>query len=93
MKRRKDFLPVVLMTSSIVLLLLLQTLWLVNSYDQARNDLRRQTTDLLRGTILEMRDSLFVKSFKKLSIDSINSINIEKGQGRTMFFADRKSVV
>lgn len=87
MKRRKDFLPIVLMTSSIVLLLLLQTLWLVNSYDQARNDLRRQTTDLLRGTILEMRDSLFVKSFKKLSIDSINSINIEKGEGRAMFFS------
>jgi two-component system phosphate regulon sensor histidine kinase PhoR len=87
MKRRKDFLPMVLMTSSIVLLLLLQTLWLVSSYETARNDLHRQTTDLLRSSILEMRDSIFTKSFKKFSLDNLKKISVDKGEGHTMFFS------
>jgi len=71
-----------MMTSSIALLLLLQTLWLVNSYDQAYNDLRRRTSDIFRGTLVEMRDSLFLKSFEKFSPDSLR----EAGS-RAMFFA------
>lgn len=52
------------MTSSIVLLLLLQMLWLINSYDDAYTDLRRRTSDLFRGTIVEMRDSIFLRNFE-----------------------------
>lgn len=73
MMKKRNLLPVVLMASSIVLLLLLQTLWLVNSYDQAYNDVRRRTSDLFRGTLIEMRDSLFLKSFKQVALDSIRS--------------------
>ena len=72
----------ILMSSSIVLLLLLQTLWLVNSYDQAYNDLRRRTSDLFRGTLLEMRDSLFIKSFSKIIPDSL-----PQSSGKAMFFS------
>jgi two-component system phosphate regulon sensor histidine kinase PhoR len=61
------------MVSSIVLLLLLQILWLVNSYDQAYNDVRRRTSDLFRVTLLEMRDSIFMKSFKQVPLDSVHS--------------------
>ncbi|HEX8060602.1 MAG TPA: HAMP domain-containing sensor histidine kinase [Cyclobacteriaceae bacterium] len=77
--KKRNLLPIILMASSIVLLLLLQTLWLVNSYDQAYNDFRRRTSDLFRGTLMEMRDSLFMKSFKQVPVDSIRA-------GRTMMF-------
>ncbi len=70
------------MAASIVLLLLLQTLWLVNSYDQAYNDVRRRTSDLFRGTIMEMRDSLFMKNFEKFSPDTI----VRVGE-KAMFFS------
>jgi two-component system, OmpR family, phosphate regulon sensor histidine kinase PhoR len=52
------------MTSSIVLLLVLQAIWLVNSYDKSYNDLRRRTSDIFRGTLLDMRDSIFIKGFE-----------------------------
>lgn len=72
MMKKRNLVPIVLMASSIGLLLLLQTLWLVNSYDQAYNDVRRRTSDLFRGTLLEMRDSLFLKSFKQVVVDSVH---------------------
>jgi two-component system phosphate regulon sensor histidine kinase PhoR len=70
------------MAASITLLLLLQTLWLVNSYDQAYHDVRRRASDLFRGALVEMRDSLFMKNFEKLSPDTVH----EAG-GKAMFFA------
>jgi two-component system phosphate regulon sensor histidine kinase PhoR len=73
MMKKRNILPIILMSSSIVLLLLLQTLWLVNSYDQAYSDTRRRASDLFKGTLLEMRDSLFLKSFKRVVVDSIHS--------------------
>lgn len=69
-KVKKNLLPVVLMVSSIMLLLLLQTLWLVNSYNDAYHDVRRRTSDLFRGTLIEMRDSLFMKNIEKITVDS-----------------------
>ncbi len=85
MMKRKDLWPVILMTSSIVLLLLLQTLWLVNSYDKAYNDLRRRTSDLFRGTLVEMRDSIFMKTFERLSPDSLGLPGEERG--RAVFYS------
>ncbi|MEJ0029832.1 MAG: hypothetical protein WDO15_05460 [Bacteroidota bacterium] len=80
--KRKNLLPVVLMAASITLLLLLQTLWLVSSYDQAYQDVRRRTSDLFRGTIVEMRDSLFMKTFQKMSPDTIREVG-----GQAVFFS------
>ncbi len=59
------------MTSSIALLLLLQTLWLINSYDDAYQDLRRRTSDIFRGTLVSMRDSIFQRTIEKISLDSL----------------------
>lgn len=84
MMKRKDLWPLILMTSSIVLLLLLQTLWLVNSYDTAYDDLRRRTSDLFRGTLIEMRDSIFMKSFERFSADSLA---IPREAGRAVFYS------
>jgi len=70
------------MASSIALLLVLQTLWLVNSYDKAYGDLRRRTSDLFSVSLMEMRDSAMMKSIQKLSPDSLPP----KG-GTAMFFA------
>jgi len=67
------------MASSIVLLLLLQVLWLANSYDDARADFRRRTSDLFRGTIVAMRDSIFLKNFEVLPSDS--------GRGQAVYFS------
>jgi two-component system phosphate regulon sensor histidine kinase PhoR len=72
------------MVSSIALLLLLQTLWLVNSYDQAYNDLRRRTSDLFRGTLVEMRDSLFMKSLETFST---KHDSLPRTGERAMFFS------
>jgi signal transduction histidine kinase len=69
-KKKQDLVPVILMASSIVLLLLLQVLWLANSYDDAHADFRRRTSDLFRGTIVEMRDSIFLRHFETFPPDS-----------------------
>lgn len=58
------------MVSSIALLLLLQTLWLVNSYDQAYQDLRRHTSDVFRRTVTDMRDSIFMRGFETAETDT-----------------------
>lgn len=59
------------MTGSISLLLLLQGLWLVNSYDDAHNDLRRRTSDLFRGTLGQMRDSILFRGFESYPDDTV----------------------
>jgi len=59
------------MISSIALLLLLQGLWLINSYDDAYQDLRRRTSDIFRGTLVSMRDSIFQRTIEKISLDSL----------------------
>lgn len=55
------------MTGSIALLLVLQALWLLNSYDDAYTDLRRRTSEVFRGTLVQMRDSIFMRGFETLS--------------------------
>ncbi len=71
------------MASSIVLLLVLQSFWLVNSYDKAYNDLRRATSDIFRGTVLDLRDSILIRGFETTA-DSLPS-----GDPRAIFFSLR----
>jgi signal transduction histidine kinase len=73
--KKRDPIAVTLIASSIALLLLLQVLWLVNSYDDAYDDLRRRTSDLFRGTIVEMRDSIFLRNFETYASDSLGIRN------------------
>lgn len=59
-----------MMGSSLVLLVVLQGLWLKNSYDKAYLDLRKQTNDVFRSTLVGLRDSLLFKDIEKIAIDS-----------------------
>lgn len=95
--KRRDPVPLILMASSITLLLLLQVLWLVNSYEDAHNLLRRRTSDLFRGTIVELRDSIFLKNFESFSVDSVHgnpreavffSFNVDSVHQRTQTRAE-----
>jgi len=57
--KQKNTITLILMISSIALLVVLQFLWIQNSYEKAFFDFRRDTNMLFRGTIVSMRDSLF----------------------------------
>jgi signal transduction histidine kinase len=80
--KQRNLLPLVMMTGSITLLLLLQGLWLVNSYDDANNDLRRRTSDLFRGTLGQMRDSILFRGFEPYADDSVIT-----GSSRAIFLS------
>jgi signal transduction histidine kinase len=62
------------MISSMILLITLQALWLVNSYEKAFYDLRRETNDIFRSTVYTMRDSLISKNILAISADSIRTV-------------------
>ena len=62
------------MSASILLLLVLQMLWLQNSYEKAFYDLRRDSNYLFRNTVFSIRDSLFFKNIQALPIDSSKSV-------------------
>jgi len=57
--------------------LVLQALWLQNSYEKSLFDLRRDTNNLFRSTLYSIRDSLFLKNVKPLGLDSTSSSKIE----------------
>jgi signal transduction histidine kinase len=70
MKKRKHIGILLLMISSMILLVTLQALWLINSYEKAFYDLRRETNDIFRTTIFTMRDSMISKNILAVSADS-----------------------
>jgi two-component system phosphate regulon sensor histidine kinase PhoR len=63
-------LSVVLMISSLLLLMVLQFFWLRNSYDKAYADLRKDTNEVFRTTVIAMRDSSMLKNLKRMPVDS-----------------------
>ena len=72
-----------LMVCSVVLLIILQCLWLRNSYEQAYFDFRRESSLLFRSSIFGLRDSLFVKNIEPVRADRLekrhsrDSLNVE----------------
>jgi signal transduction histidine kinase len=70
MKRSKRVLTLVLMISSIMLLVALQFFWLRSSYEKAFFDLRRESSVVLRTTLFNIRDSLFIKNIEPVKEDS-----------------------
>jgi two-component system phosphate regulon sensor histidine kinase PhoR len=76
---------ITLMTTSIMLLLVLQAFWLRSVYDNQRRDLERDVSILFGNTILEMNDSLMAKN-----IETLPSHDTVKGSWRgTMRFTTR----
>lgn len=64
--KSRNTITLTLMSASILLLLVLQMLWLQNSYEKAFFDLRRESNYLFRNTLFAIRDSLFLKNVKAL---------------------------
>jgi two-component system phosphate regulon sensor histidine kinase PhoR len=79
--KSRNTITLTLMSASILLLLVLQILWLQNSYEKAFYDLRRDSNYLFRNTLLSIRDSLFVKNVKTLrQQDSLPMGTIDSAQ-------------
>lgn len=71
-KSQKNIGTIILMTSSIVLLLILQLLWLRSSYNEELESFKKETNTLFRTTIIGMHDSLIMKGIEPVFIgDSI----------------------
>src|SRR3990170_3691314 len=74
MKASKNTLALLLMTSSVVLLVVLQLLWLKSSYEKAFFDFRRESSMLFRSAVFNLRDSLFVQNVEPLRGDSLAAV-------------------
>ncbi len=70
MKESKNRLTLLLMIISVMLLVVLQVFWLKSSYEKAFSDFRRESSMLLKGTVFNLRDSLFVKNIEPVNMDS-----------------------
>ena len=67
-------LSLALMTPSMVLLVALQAVWLRNSYEKALDDLRGETTRLLREAVLAVRDSALMQAIEALPPDTTKRV-------------------
>src|SRR5688572_16071896 len=76
--KSRNTITLTLMSASIMLLLVLQILWLQNSYEKAFYDLRRDSNYIFRNTLFSIRDSLFLKNIQALPIDSSKSVMFKK---------------
>src|SRR5216684_751133 len=74
MKNKKNWVTLLLMISSIVLLIGLQVVWLQSLYKDVKRDLRRETSILFSTTVMTMQDSILEKNIKPLSSDSTSEI-------------------
>lgn len=72
MKGSKNTATLALIASSIILLMALQIFWITNSYEKAYFNLRRETNELFRSTIMALRDSLLIKSFEEVPRDTLH---------------------
>ena len=71
MKAPKKAIALYLMISSLLMLVVLQSLWLKNSYEGAYHNLSRESFSLFNTTVLTLRDSLFVQNIKVIRGDSL----------------------
>ncbi len=71
---KKNRLTLILMSTSIGLLLVLQVVWLTSSYEKAFYDLRKETSTLFEMTVSAMRDSLITSSIQRVPNESIKDV-------------------
>jgi signal transduction histidine kinase len=85
---KKNWVTIVLMMSSIILLIGLQVVWLQSLYKDAKRDLRKESSFLFSSTLMAMQDSILEKNIKLLPGDSVddvrehNSKKHDSGRGR-----------
>lgn len=72
MRKHKNLYTVLLMTSSLLLLVVLQVLWLRSAYNEAFDAFRKETNALFRTTIVSLNDSLIMKGLEQVPVaDSV----------------------
>jgi two-component system phosphate regulon sensor histidine kinase PhoR len=64
-----------LMVSSLLLLVVLQSFWLRNSYEKALSDLREDANNIFRTTVHAIRDSAVMKNVRTIPDDSLGIEN------------------
>ena len=69
--KSRNLTTVILMTSSMALLLVLQGFWLFSSYEKAFMGLRKEADGLFRHTVMTLRDSSLLQFLEKLPPDSV----------------------
>jgi len=67
MQARKHLGTILLMTSSVMLLLVLQGLWLRSAYNDELTSFSKETNSLFRSTILAMQDSIILTNLKPMA--------------------------
>jgi two-component system phosphate regulon sensor histidine kinase PhoR len=77
---KKNSFVLMLTGTSLVLLIVLQVLWLQNTFEKAYFDYRRDTNNIFRTTIFTLRDSIFERNIEFISADSL--IPAEIGEKR-----------
>src|SRR5687767_16037450 len=85
--KSRNSITLTLMSASILLLLVLQILWLQNSYEKAFYDLRRDGNFLFRNTLFSIRDSLFLKSVKTLRQQ--DTLSLGRVESTRLYKSDR----
>jgi two-component system phosphate regulon sensor histidine kinase PhoR len=90
MKKNKNWIALLLICSSIVLLVGLQVVWLRSLYKDTKRNLRREASMLCSATVMAMQDSVLEKTIKPLPGDSTAEIlgRVPKA-GDTMRFSNR----
>jgi two-component system, OmpR family, phosphate regulon sensor histidine kinase PhoR len=73
MKRNKFIL--FLMVSSLVLLMAFQVLWILNSYENAFYNFRRDTNILFKNTVMNMRLTTFMDNMVEVVSDSTHEVS------------------
>lgn len=86
MKKPRHYVTLTLMTTSMVLLIALQALWLRNSYERAAEDLRNETGRLLRETVVALRDSMLLKNIEALPPDGAGNVSYSRRTDTTFMF-------
>lgn len=86
MKPNRHYLTLFLMSTSLILLVTLQVLWLRNSYGEAADELRVDTGRLLRETVMALRDSMLLKSIEELPLDSNGALTYTRRTDSTIMF-------
>ena len=71
MNKNRNLVTRLMMIVSVLLLAALQFLWLKNSYEKAYSDFRKESSLLLKNSVADLRDSLFVKVGEPFPTDSI----------------------
>src|SRR5690349_20778179 len=69
--KSRNLTTIILMTSSLALLLVLQSFWLFSSYEKSFMGLRKETSGLFRNTVVALRDSSLLQFLEKLPPDSV----------------------